>query len=326
MHTRHLIDALVQQTTILIAQLATAAGIRAPLAHVADQVFLHLSREIESQGVRRKVAADMFGLALRSYQKKVRRLLESESAPDRTLWEAVATFVAERGEVSRPEVLDAFRRDDPMTVAAILNDLARSGLVEAKGRGDDARFRSVDVARLPADTAEPGRDLVASRLWMSVDDAPAPREEVVARFDFDPVTTRRALDALLAEGRLQVDAEGRLRSGRFVVPVGAEAGWEAAVFDHFRALAKAVAAKVRSPRSRADDRIGGATLSFDLHPDHPHREEVETLLARVREDVNALWERVAEYNRAHPFEGEGRRKVFFYFGQNVEDAGTEEPK
>lgn len=48
MDTKLLIDAIVRQTTVLIAQLSTAAGIRAPLAHVADQVFVALAQEIES--------------------------------------------------------------------------------------------------------------------------------------------------------------------------------------------------------------------------------------------------------------------------------------
>jgi hypothetical protein len=51
MDTRHLIDAVVRQTTVLIAQLSTSAGIRAPLAHIADQIFLDLARQIEAQGV-----------------------------------------------------------------------------------------------------------------------------------------------------------------------------------------------------------------------------------------------------------------------------------
>jgi len=55
MHASILIERIVRQTTILIAQLSTATGIRAPLAHIADQVFIELSREIESQGVSRKV-------------------------------------------------------------------------------------------------------------------------------------------------------------------------------------------------------------------------------------------------------------------------------
>lgn len=64
MESRGLIDAIMRQTTLLIAQLATSTGIRAPLANLADQVFLELSREIEQQGVTRKVAADMLLFAL----------------------------------------------------------------------------------------------------------------------------------------------------------------------------------------------------------------------------------------------------------------------
>jgi len=72
----------MQQTTVLTGQLSTAAGVRAPLARIADQVFVDLAEELESQGVARRVAADMFGMALRGYQKKLRRLTESRSAAD----------------------------------------------------------------------------------------------------------------------------------------------------------------------------------------------------------------------------------------------------
>jgi len=37
MDTKLLVDAIVRQTTVLIAHLCTAAGVRAPLAHVADR-------------------------------------------------------------------------------------------------------------------------------------------------------------------------------------------------------------------------------------------------------------------------------------------------
>lgn len=45
MESRVLIDAIMRQTTLLIAQLATSTGIRAPLANLADQVFLELSAQ-----------------------------------------------------------------------------------------------------------------------------------------------------------------------------------------------------------------------------------------------------------------------------------------
>jgi hypothetical protein len=66
MNATLLIDAIVRQTTVLIATLATAAGHRAPLARVADQVFSDLVGELKEQGLGNKVIADMFGMALRA--------------------------------------------------------------------------------------------------------------------------------------------------------------------------------------------------------------------------------------------------------------------
>ena len=63
----------------LIAQLATAGGARTPLARIANQVFVELAEELEGQGLSRKVTADMFGISLRSYQRKVQRLRESRT-------------------------------------------------------------------------------------------------------------------------------------------------------------------------------------------------------------------------------------------------------
>src|SRR5690349_675651 len=134
MNVKLLIDGIVRQTTVLIAQLSTASGVRAPLAHVADQVFLRLSQEIETQGVRRGVAADMVGMALRSYHKKVQRLTESVSESNHTLWEAVYSFVREE-ERSRKRILERFARDGEREVGSVLNDLVTSGLVFVTGSG-----------------------------------------------------------------------------------------------------------------------------------------------------------------------------------------------
>ncbi len=74
MNVNLLIDAVVRQTTVLVAQLATAAGTRATMAYTANQVFIDLVRELKEQGLGNKVIADMFGLALRTYHAKVQRL------------------------------------------------------------------------------------------------------------------------------------------------------------------------------------------------------------------------------------------------------------
>src|SRR5690606_9335864 len=129
MTVEFLIQAIVHQTTILIAQLATLGGGRAPLAQVANQVFLDLVRELERQGVSRKVSADMFGLGLRTYRRKIQRLSESSTDRGRSLWEVVLEYVKSREKTTRGELLIRFSLDDEAQVRAVLHDLCESQLV-----------------------------------------------------------------------------------------------------------------------------------------------------------------------------------------------------
>src|ERR1043165_9504067 len=129
MNAQLLIDAIVRQTTVLIAQLATTGGLRAPVAHLANQVFLDLSRELDAQGVSRKVSADMFGMALRAYLRKIHRLSERSTDQGRSLCEAVDHSLRTRGFVARAEVIKPFGKDDESLVRGVLHDLTESGLV-----------------------------------------------------------------------------------------------------------------------------------------------------------------------------------------------------
>jgi hypothetical protein len=320
---RFLIDAIVQQTTVLIAQLSTAAGVRSPLSHVADQVFLSLAQEIEAQGVSRKVVADMFGLALRTYQRKVQRLEESASATGRTLWEAILEFVAERGPVRREEIFERFRNDEEVAVIAVLTDLASTGLVYSSGRGDGTIYGVTSDADRRALSDEDAVDVLAVLLWGTVFRAPGLNtKDLLATTRAPEAQARSALDRLLADGRVTRDGEGDdapLRSASFAIPVGDPQGWEAAVFDHFQALCNGVAIKLRE-RARGNvgnDVVGGTTLHFGIHPGHPHESEVLGTLARVREQLAALLSRVSSYNAAHGVTAEQATRVTFYFGQSV---------
>ena len=114
-----LIQAVVRQTTILIAQLATSGHSRAPIAQVASQVFLELVKELERQGVSRKVSADMFGMGLRTYQRKIQRITESSTERGRSLWTALLDFVSSRESVTRAEVLLRFAGDDEALVRSV---------------------------------------------------------------------------------------------------------------------------------------------------------------------------------------------------------------
>ena len=168
MNVKLLIDTIMRQTTVLIAELATAAGIRAPLSHVADQVFLELSKELESQGVTRKVAADMFGLALRSYQLKVQRLEESLTEEEVSLWEAVFDYIRHEEMVHRADVLRRFRHDDEASVKSILYDLVQSGLIFQTGSGDSTTYRAAKKGEIE-EVMESEDEMSAPWLiWMTV--------------------------------------------------------------------------------------------------------------------------------------------------------------
>jgi hypothetical protein len=320
--SRILIDSIVRQTTLLIAQLATSAGIRAPLAHLADQVFLELSREIEQQGVTRKVAADMFGLALRRYQRKVNRLRESVSFSERTLWQAMLEFVTERGSVTRSELAVSFKRDDEADVAAVLNDLVASGLLYCTGRGRSAAYRSTSQSDREHMAAERTLETLTHLVWLSLAvPGGLTREELMQRFPEQAAQLDAALAALLDDGRAEriaAEPAERFHSKRVMIAVGSEAGWESAVFDHFRAVCTALANKVRlgGAAAAAQTSIGGTTLSFDLTPEHPHAEEVKGLLTRVRADAFEVWKRVSAYNAKHPPPEDRLERVIFYAGQN----------
>jgi hypothetical protein len=114
-------------------------------------------------------------------------------------------------------------------------------------------------------------------------------------------------------------------SPELVIAADAEAGWEAAVFDHFQALVKTVVAKLR-PKGDADwhGLIGGSTYTFVVWPGHPHYDEGCRELAQFRTRRSELRARVDAHNDANGIPP-GHRKVISYFGQCViSDADSEE--
>src|SRR4029078_8127735 len=92
--------------------------------------------------------------------------------------------------------------------------------------------------------------------------------EVAESLRKSPAQVRAIIEELITSGRVERDAEDGLpRRSTRTIPVGSEQGWEAAVLDHFRAVANAIANKVRQGRSRSDffDGIGDGDLV--LHVD-----------------------------------------------------------
>jgi hypothetical protein len=333
MNVNLLIDAIVRQTTVLIAQLATAAGARAPLAHTANLVFTDLVRELKEQGVGNKVIADMFGLALRTYHNKVQRLSESTTFRGRSLWEATLEYIEEKGTVLQPEVLSRFARDDEVSVRGVLTDLVESGMIFRTGRGASVTYRAArpedHMATVRSADAEGAQHIV----WLAVHRAgPATLEQVASAVPLDRDGLEAALAELVRLGRVtrtEQNGSTLYRSDECVIPMGDVTGWEAAVFDHYQAMVTAICTKLRIGNTRADakDTIGGSTFGFSVWEGHPHEREVLGLLAKLRTESSSLRAKVAEYNAAHPRNDEACTKVIAYVGQTIveSDAAGENP-
>src|SRR6185436_9959651 len=120
---------------------------------------MDLAAELEAQGLSRKVSADMFGMALRTYQRKVQRLQEGKTEQGRSLWEAVYDFIRSHDLVDRRTVLEKFIREEEAVVRGMLHDLVESGLVFATGTPQETSFRAATPAELGRMAEGRNRDL-----------------------------------------------------------------------------------------------------------------------------------------------------------------------
>jgi hypothetical protein len=318
-NTHLLIDAIVQQTMVFIAQLATSGGVRAPLAHIADRVFSDLTQELQNQGVTKKVIADMFGMALRTYHRRIQETRESRTESGRTVWEAVLTYIKQHEPVSAADIQRRFARDDGEVVSGVLNDLANSGLAYRTGRGERAVFRA--AAQADFEVAGGNNDTVDWLVWLAVyRRGPINPSDVAQHTGVSESACEGALDRLCVDGRIEYELSGdqRLyRSGRFEVPLGETHGWEVAVLDHYQAMASAICSKLsdRGAGAALGDKVGGSTWSLDVWEGHPLYNEATGTLARIRHELESLRSRIDEHNAAHE-PSSARVKVIFYAGQN----------
>lgn len=316
-----LIDAIVRQTTVLISQLATAGGARAQLAHTANDVFTNLVRELKDQGLGNKVIADMFGLSLRTYHNKIQRLSESSTERGHSLWEAVLTHVQEKGPIHRSDVLMRFQKDDAATVRGVLKDLVESGMLYRTGRGDSIVYRAALADEVAKGIA--GDQGFSHFIWVVIHRyGPLTLSTLKEHFAADEPKVLAALKTLMAENRVTAVGGGSdtlYSSQHCVIPVGAEAGWEAAVFDHYQAMVTAICAKLeQGTRSSAPGEwLGGSTFHYDLWQGHPLYDEVMGQLEGLRSRARELRLRVEDYNATHQADEATFTRVTSYVGQAV---------
>jgi hypothetical protein len=313
-----LIQSIVRQTTVLIAQLATSGGARAPLAQVANQVFMDLVAELDRQGLSRKVIADMFGLGLRTYQRKMQRLLESSTDRGRSLWEAVFEYICKQKIVTRANVQSRFANDDGVQVRGVLRDLCDSGLIFSSGQGPGTLYRAAsndELHVLRQMRSNEGLDELL--LAIIYREGPISKESLATITRLELSELEQTLARLVGQGHVESLTNGNsvlYRAGTIFVPVGSPVGWEAAVFDHFQAMVKTICCRLRDERYNAPDSVGGSTYTIEVWPGHPLEGEVLSTLSRLRSSLVDLRKRVEEHNAAHPVP-DHHSQVILYIGQ-----------
>jgi hypothetical protein len=245
----------------------------------------------------------------------------------RSLWEAVLEHLRSRDSATRIEILQRFCADDESQVKAVLHDLCESQLVLSSGSGASTTYRAVSGDELVA--LQKGRGAAGlDELLLAViyREAPLPADEIARRAKLTDEEAEPILARLVQEGRIEHslrDGVAHYQAKTLLVPVGASAGWEAAMFDHFKALVTTIICRVRddSATPRLTDRVGGSTYTVTVWPGHPLAEEVCGTLGRLRTELTDLRERVKKVNDQGAIP-DAHTRVVVYFGQSLIDEGN----
>src|SRR5262249_44386637 len=153
-------------------------------------------------------------------------------------------YIGEQQRARRRDVLKRFRTDGEREVGAVLNDLVGSGLIYQTGHGSEALYGVTTEADLRYLARADEAQSVVPVVWTAVHKAPGTSVTALSSsLSLDLAAVRGAVETLIAEGKLSRDGDGDdapLVAVDLLVPVGAELGWEIAVFDHFRAVVNAI--------------------------------------------------------------------------------------
>lgn len=316
MATSLLIDALLHQLARLVAQLAVEE--RSSLAHVADRFQLHLVQELRRRGLGHKVIADIFGLPLRTYHERIKRLDEHKLSRLKTIRDAMIGFVHGQSCVTRDSLDLRFRLEDERIVRSVIRDLVETGVLEHSA-GDHGQLFVVAQPLVVVTEQIDALILIALQ-----DFEAATVDDLVKVLGASHEQIAQRLTVLAADGRInQVLQDGELRFGSLEIEIGygEASGRDAAIFDHVRAMVSALTAKLdgKSAAHRGDE-VGGSTYVFDLCTKDALSEEVSSLLQQVRDRASELRRRVlavsgAESNPHHA-------RVTLYVGQWIQRENT----
>jgi hypothetical protein len=302
MDLRVVIGAVLDQSATLVAHLATRGGQRAILSNVSSRMFLGMTRALQESGISRRVQADMFGMDLRAFRRKLRRVEASATDGHVSLWRAMLLEfrqreASQRAPMSLDDLTRRFHRDGEDAVRAVLADMVESGIVARKGTRSDARYLFTSMNETPT---EKQRESFAAALIFR--QGPLGRDELGARLDFVDDALDALIDTLVSEGRIQQNADGAYEAPNFVVELGQEQLWASALVDHFTAVTKTIITRLQKQGTSTWPQ-GGSTYKIDLWEGHPYESECLDFLEEFRTRYSALRQKTEAWNASHKPDG-----------------------
>jgi hypothetical protein len=204
----------------------------------------------------------------------------------------------------------------------VLRDLSESKLVFSSGAGASTVYRAASEEELGALWRLQGPEGFDELLWALVyREGPLTLAELVQHVHLDEQTVADALARLSGTDRIErLEKDGAVAYGarNLLIPLGAPVGWEAAVFDHFKAMVNTITGKLSEDRTAPamSDRVGGSTYTLDIWAGHPFADEVYGTLGRLRATLVDLRERLEEFNARQEVPSDSTR-VVVYAGQCV---------
>ena len=240
-------------------------------------------------------------------------------------------YLQHESVVTRAAAFARFYRDDEVLVRGVLHDLCESGLVFVSGSGQDSVYRAATAEELGALRVLKRGEGLDELVWAMVyREGPVTGEAVTKLTGMTDEETSNVLARLVALGRVEARA-GAFQARSFMVPLGAQVGFEAAVFDHFQALVKTICCRLRAepaplalPEGLTErDVVGGSTYTFDIWSGHPLADEVLTTLRDMRGRLGDLRQQVEAHNGAQGVPA-SFVQVVMYAGQCLVSQGDAE--
>jgi hypothetical protein len=320
MYARLLVDEVVRQTAVLLAELVTRSEERALLSEVQTELLLHLDNELRQRGLSQSARIEALGTTRAAYVQAMKHGRISVTEPSCSLSEAIFRIVTEHGLASREQLAAHFAQDDEERVSGAIERLVGSGLLFRAGRQGAEVLRAPSASDLSQACyldAETGLDqLVRAVIYR---EGPLSFAELTQRLNAGEAKLHACLERLGEQRQVSKVNDGnvtRYGAREFSVPLESPTGMEASVLDHLQAVTRALLHRLQLDVTRISDENGVSTYTLDVWESHPYSAEARGLLREFRERVSNLRKRIEAYNAASKA-SRALRPVRIYFGQRV---------